>query len=191
MRRQWLHIVTQPIYYRKPWALFFYVGQIAIPQHDGRVAVALQEHDVLQQFADVVPQTGPLLKCELVCADQADTQAFAVIALRMRAHFIQVAAGGDCAIGVDYEVVADGGKIRVLPLSEFSRAFESTLMMPAVDIADRNVLAVRRGCAVNDDAFDLSCHAAMMAEEKSGNKAEGRPPAGYGRRKLTGYAGFV
>lgn len=106
----------------------------------------------------------------------------------MRAHFIQVAAGSDCAVGVDYEVVADRGKIGVLPLFEFSRALEPTLMMPAVNVVDRKMLAVRCGRAVNDDAFDLSCHAAMMAEDKGWNKAEGRPPGGFGRIGLTGYA---
>lgn len=104
----------------------------------------------------------------------------------MRTHLVQVTAGGDCAIGVDYEVVTDGGKIRVLPLSEFSRALESTLMVPAVDVADRKMLAVRCGRAVNDDTFDLSCHAAMMAEDMGWNKAEGRPPVGCGRMELIG-----
>lgn len=139
---------------------------------------------MLLQFADVVPQAGPLRKCESVCADQADTQALAVIALRMRAHFIQMAAGGDCTIGVDHEVIADRVKIRVLPLFEFSRTLETALTVPAVDVVDRKVLAVGRGCAVNDDAFDLSCHAAMMAEDKGGNKAEGRPPVGFRRMRL-------
>lgn len=103
----------------------------------------------------------------------------------MCTHFIQVTAGGDCAIGVDYEVVADGGKIRVLPLPELVGALEPTLTVPAVDIADGKMPAVGRGRAVDDDAFDLSCHAAMMAEYMGWNKAEGRPPGGSGRMKLT------
>ncbi|WP_297745356.1 hypothetical protein [Nitrosomonas sp.] len=82
-------------------------------------------------------------------------------------------------------MIADRGKIRVLPLSAFSRALEPTLTMPAVNVVDRNVLAIGRGRAVNNDAFDLSCHAAMMAEDMGRNKAEGRPPGGSGRMKLT------
>jgi hypothetical protein len=64
-------------------------------------------------------------------------------------------------------------------LPEFSRTFEPTLMMPVVNVVDRNVLAIGRGCTVDDDTFNLSSHAAMMAEDKDGNKTEGRPPVGF------------
>ncbi|WP_262369891.1 hypothetical protein [Nitrosomonas communis] len=36
----------------------------------------------------------------------------------------------------------------------------------------------------------MSSHAAMMAEDENGNKAEARPPVELGRMKLAGYAGF-
>ncbi|SDH26729.1 hypothetical protein [Nitrosomonas sp. Nm132] len=77
-----------------------------------------------------------------------------------------------------------------LMLLQFSRTIKSTLSVPAIDIVDRKVLAIGRGCAVNDDAFDLSCHTAMMAEDIGRNKAEGRPQVGFGRMGLKGYVGF-
>lgn len=108
----------------------------------------------------------------------------------MRADFIQMTAGGDRAIGVNHEVIADGGQIRVLPLPELVGALETALAVPAVNVVDRKVPAVGCGCTVDDDAFDLPGHAAIMAEDKGGNKVEGRPPGGFGRMGLTGYVGF-
>jgi hypothetical protein len=48
--------------------------------------------------------------------------------------------------------------------------------VPQVDFACHDPLAVRRGAAMDDDAFDLSCHAAMMAARSAWSKAEGAPP---------------
>jgi hypothetical protein len=48
-----------------------------------------------------------------------------------------------------------------LMLLQFSKILKSTLSVPAIDIVDRKVLAIGCGCAMDDDAFDLSCHAAQ------------------------------
>lgn len=74
----------------------------------------------------------------------------------------------------------------ILPMTEFGAAFKAALTVPVVDLLNSNMLAIGRSSAMNDYAFDLSCHAAMMAEDKKGNKEEAGPPVGFGRRKLTG-----
>lgn len=163
-----------------------HIRQVAMTEHSRDRIISLQQHDIRRQPTHVLLQAFPLGRREFVCTDQADADGFGVKSARMRAHLVEVTAGGDRAIGVDHEVIADGGKTRVLPLPEFSRTLESALAMPAVDLLNGKMLAVRGGRAMDDDAFDLSSHAAMMAEDKRGNKEEAGPPVGFGRMKLAG-----
>lgn len=54
---------------------------------------------------------------------------------------------------------------------------KSAFLMPLVDFMHVMPAAVRRGCAVNDDAVYVPCfHAAMMAAGGGLGKAEGVPP---------------
>lgn len=113
------------------------------------------------QISDVIPQAAPLFEGELIGADQADADALAVEPLRMRAHFIQVPADRDRTVGVNHEVIADCSKLRSLPLTEFTGTLETSILMPLIDIASREPFAIRRGRAVDDDAFDVSSHTAQ------------------------------
>lgn len=85
-----------------------------------RVLASLQQHDVCDQATHVLLQAFPLRTGELVGTDQADADGFGIEPLRMRADLVEMAARGDCAIGVDHEVITDGREITVLPESEFS-----------------------------------------------------------------------
>jgi hypothetical protein len=59
--------------------------------------------------------------------------------------------------------------------------------VPQVDFACHDPLAVRRGAAMDDDAFDLSCHAAMMAARSAWGKVERIPPVNDRRVRLADY----
>lgn len=133
------------------------------------------------QSTHVIAQGFPLRLGEFVSADQADADTFAVVSLRMRAHFVQVAAGGDCAIVVNDEVVTDRKQAWIEFIAEFIGAFKTARLVPLVNVKNIVPATVGRSCTMNDDVGDLSSvHAAMMADEAGKIKAEMVPPEGAG-----------
>jgi len=177
---QGLHVVREPIGNSESGTGFFDFGKVAVAD-DAGIGPAFE------QPSDVLAQRFPLRWREFVGSDQADADASAVEPLRVRADFIDMAAGCDCAIVIDDEVVADGVERRVKALAEFLRALEAALLMPLVYFLHAEPFTVGRGGAVNDNAGDLSCigvHAAMMAAEGLRIKALLLPPQGMGRERI-------
>ena len=78
-------------------------------------------------------------------ADVADANGAGVVPRAVRAYFALGATGVHRAVTIDHMVVADGT--------------ETTLLVPAGDVVHGEVLALGRGCAVDDDFSYLSlCH---------------------------------
>ena len=77
-------------------------------------------------------------------ADVADGNGAGVVPRAVRSYFALGAAGLHKAVTIDHIVVADGT--------------EATLLVPAGDVVQGEVLALWRGCAVDDDFSYLSFH---------------------------------
>lgn len=69
--------------------------------------------------------------------DIADSYGMGVVPLAVRSHLCERSAMMHRAIAVDDEVISDGGK--------------ASLPVPAVDVSRGEVLAFRRGRAMDDD----------------------------------------
>lgn len=74
--------------------------------------------------------------------DIADAYGMGVVSLAVRSHLCERSAMMHRAVAVDYEVISDGGK--------------ASLPVPAVDISRGEVLAFRRGRAMDDDEINLA-----------------------------------
>lgn len=93
--------------------------------------------EMFRHTAQVVAQRVPLRAGELVATHHADAEAGGVVAMHMRAHFIDVATGRHRAARVDHEVVADAGEIGVLFVAPLLHPLEAALRVPAVDLLRR------------------------------------------------------
>ena len=74
--------------------------------------------------------------------DIADSYGMGVVPLAVRSHLCERSAMMHRAVAVDDEVISDGCK--------------SSLPMPAVDVCRGEVLAFRRGRAMDDDEVNLA-----------------------------------
>lgn len=68
----------------------------------------LRSHELTFGTIDVIAQRYPLFGREFIGADQAYGDGFKVVRLGVLAGFVEVAAGGNCAVRINNEVVADG-----------------------------------------------------------------------------------
>lgn len=74
--------------------------------------------------------------------DIADAYGMGVVPLAVRSHLCERSAMMHRAVAVDYEVISDGSK--------------ASLPVPTVDICRGEVLAFRRGRAMDDDEVNLA-----------------------------------
>lgn len=74
--------------------------------------------------------------------DIADSYGMGVVLMAVRSHLCERSAMMHRAVAVDDEVISDGGK--------------ASLPVPAVDICRGEVLAFRRGRAMDDDEINLA-----------------------------------
>lgn len=74
--------------------------------------------------------------------DIADAYGMGVVPLAVRSHLCERSAMMHRAVAVDDEVISDGGK--------------ASLPVPAVDVCRGEVLAFRRGRAMDDDEINLA-----------------------------------
>ena len=74
--------------------------------------------------------------------DIANAYGMGVVSLAVRSHLCERSAMMHRAVAVDDEVISDGGK--------------ASLPVPAVDVCRGEVLAFRRGRAMNDDEINLA-----------------------------------
>lgn len=142
-----------------------------------KIAVACNARggELLLQGNDVEFERIPLLGGKLIRADQTNADRAAILPGGMRADFIQMATGGDRAIGVNNEVVADAGEFRVLTLAKFRRPLEPAFTMPGVDIGNGLPPPVGRRAAMNHDEVYFARHARRLRARAGMVKPEALP----------------
>lgn len=174
------HAALDPVGNRKPWAdlqplmplddavAVFIRAEIAVTKDaDAHIGIGIERvidgHDggVLDHAGggdDGVSQAGPLFARESVGADHADADALGVAALHVRADLLYMPTRLHTAIQLDDIVVADVPQLRVEVARSLRAASEAALLVHAVDVCRREVLAVRSCRAMDDDGVEFSLH---------------------------------
>ena len=105
------HVATQPLLdveIRAGFALFDGCIELAMAHHLC-IVVVRSGIDVGFQLGHQLFDRSPLLWGVSGFANHADADGAAVVPANMSANLIGVAAGMDCAVDVDYKVIADAG----------------------------------------------------------------------------------
>ncbi|SDY09591.1 hypothetical protein SAMN05421755_100729 [Nitrosomonas sp. Nm33] len=104
------------------------IRQIAMTKHARGLSVTrFQQHNIRHQSAHITFQAFPLRGGKLVGANQADANGFAVKPFSMCTDFVEVPANSDRSIGINDELITNGGKIRVLSLPNSAERLNSRL----------------------------------------------------------------